>query len=45
MAQATLFCSGAMIATYIRARPPDCSETLKASGTVLGWRHPTDTMW
>ena len=33
------------IVTDIRARPSNCSETLKASGTVLGWRHPTDTMW
>ncbi len=23
----------------------NCSETLKASGTALGWRHPTSTMW
>ena len=22
-----------------------CAETLKASGTVMGWRHPTDTMY
>ncbi len=24
----------------IRARPSNCSESPKASGTVLGWRHP-----
>ena len=33
------------VGTDIRARPSNCAETLKASGTVLGWRHPTDTMW
>ena len=31
------------VGTDIRARPSNCAETLKASGTVLGWRHPTDT--
>ena len=31
------------VCTDIRARPSNCAETLKASGTVLGWRHPTDT--
>ena len=33
------------VGTDIRAKPSNCAETLKASGTVLGWRHPTDTMW
>ena len=33
------------VGTDKRARPSNCAETLKASGTVLGWRHPTDTTW
>ena len=28
------------VGTDIRARPSNCAETLKASGTVLGWRIP-----
>ncbi len=30
--------------TDIWVRPFNCGETLKASGTALGWRHPTNTM-
>jgi hypothetical protein len=33
------------VGTDKRARPSNCAETLKASGTVLGWRHLTDTTW
>jgi hypothetical protein len=33
------------VGTDIWARPSNCAETLKASGTALGWRHPTSTMW
>ena len=40
---ATLPCSGGdavHVGTDKRARQSNCAKTLKASGTVLGWRHP-----
>ncbi len=39
------YCYIVTLGTGTRARQSNCSETLKASGTAMGWRHPTSTMW